>query len=151
MDLVFKTKTPYDKDQPVDFKKDADIAKEAMDESVVLLRNEGNILPLNNDVKVAVIGDFAENPRYQGAGSSIINPSEIVSGLEAIKASGLNFIGYEEGFKRIGRKTKKGLVKKALALAAKSDVVLLYLGLDEFSEVEGMDRTTYVIPQTKSI
>lgn len=149
LDLVFKTKTSYDKDQPVDFKKDADIAKEAMDESVVLLRNEGNILPLNNDVKVAVIGDFAENPRYQGAGSSIINPSEIVSGLEAIKASGLNFIGYEEGFKRIGRKTKKGLVKKALALAAKSDVVLLYLGLDEFSEVEGMDRTTYVIPQNQ--
>lgn len=107
MDLVFKTKTSYDKDQPVDFKKDADIAKEAMDESVVLLRNEGNILPLNNDVKVAVIGDFAENPRYQGAGSSIINPSEIVSGLEAIKASGLNFIGYEEGSRELEERPRK--------------------------------------------
>lgn len=149
LNLIDATKTTYTEDQPVDFDGNDAIAKQAMDESVVLLRNEGNILPLAKDVKVAVVGDFAEHPRYQGAGSSIINPHRIVSGLEAVKNSDLNFIGYAEGFKRFGRKTNARLVKEALALADQADVVLLYLGLDEFSEVEGMDRTSYILPQNQ--
>lgn len=147
--LIDETKTTFTEDQPVDFEGNDKIAKEAMDESVVLLRNEGDILPLAKGLKVAVIGDFAEHPRYQGAGSSIINPHRIVSGLEAVKNSELDFIGYAEGFKRFGRKTNSKLVKEAVALANKADVVLLYLGLDEFSEVEGMDRQTYLLPQNQ--
>lgn len=147
--LIDNTKTSYTEDQPIDFEGNDKIAQEAMEESVVLLKNDDNLLPLNKEEKVAVIGDFAANPRYQGAGSSIINPWKVTPALDAIKESGLNFIGYEEGFKRFGRKPKNSLIKKAVKLASGADVLLVYLGLDEYSEVEGMDRKTYNIPENQ--
>ncbi|MBR4812166.1 MAG: glycoside hydrolase family 3 C-terminal domain-containing protein, partial [Bacilli bacterium] len=116
----------------------------------VLLKNEGDILPLKPETKVAIIGDFADKPRYQGAGSSIVNPIKVESALEVAKeeGSGINFIGYEPGFKRYGKKSK-GLRKKACALASKADVVLYFLGLDEHSETEGLDRKTMAIPKNQ--
>ena len=52
------------------------VAREAAAEGIVLLKNEDNILPLQPGTKVAVIGDFAQTPRYQGAGSSLVNPAK---------------------------------------------------------------------------
>ena len=115
------------------------IAKEAAAESIVLLKNDNNVLPLRKDEKVAIIGDFAQNPRYQGAGSSIVNPTKLDNTLDKVKEYKIDYIGYAQGFNRYG-KEKKSFAKKALELAKKADVVLYYMGLDEVTEAEGLDR-----------
>lgn len=116
------------------------MAEKAAEESIVLLKNEDDILPLKPHTKVAVIGDFAKVPRYQGAGSSMVNPTRLDSALDAMADSTLEMIGYEQGFLRNGKK-KEALIQNARELAQKAEVVLLYLGLDELAESEGMDRS----------
>ena len=115
------------------------LARRAAAESTVLLKNEEGLLPLATGARVAVIGDFAETPRYQGAGSSAVNSIKVDTFLECLKESGLNSVGFAAGFDRQG---KPDAAKKAeaAALAAKADVVLLCLGLDEIKESEGLDR-----------
>jgi beta-glucosidase len=115
-------------------------AVDAACRSMVLLKNEGKLLPFTNtNQKVAVIGDFAEKPRYQGAGSSLVVPTKLPCLKDELKQSGINVIGYEPGFKRYGKK-HEGLLKQAVDLARKADLVCLFLGLDESSEAEGVDR-----------
>ena len=115
------------------------LARRAAAESIVLLKNEGNLLPLAPGTKVAVIGDFAETPRYQGAGSSAVNSIKVDSLLDCFAGSGLEQVGFATGFDRQG---KPDAAKKAeaITLAQKADVVLLCLGLDEIKESEGLDR-----------
>ena len=117
------------------------LARRAAAESIVLLRNEGGILPLKPNEKLAVIGDFAETPRYQGAGSSAVNALQVDTLLDCIKAddSGITFVGYASGFERQGAADAEKL-EEAVALAKKADTVLLCLGLDELRESEGLDR-----------
>lgn len=117
-------------------------------ESVVLLKNEESLLPLAPETKVAVIGDFAKTPRYQGAGSSIVNCTQLDSTLDVIEKSGLTMVGYEQGYHR-NRKEDLQLQKQAAALALKADVVLYYMGLDEISESEGLDRQDMKVPQNQ--
>ena len=117
------------------------LARRAAAESIVLLRNEGGILPLKPNEKLAVIGDFAETPRYQGAGSSAVNALQVDTLLDSIKAddSGVTLVGYASGFERQGAADAEKL-EEAVALAKKADTVLLCLGLDELRESEGIDR-----------
>ena len=115
------------------------LARRAAAESTVLLKNGDALLPLAEGTKVAVIGDFAETPRYQGAGSSAVNSIQVDSLLGCIEASGLRQVGYAAGFDRQG-KPDAAQKAEAVALAAKADVVLLCLGLDEIKESEGLDR-----------
>jgi len=123
-------------------------AGKAAEESIVLLKNEANILPLHNNDRVAVIGDFAKSARYQGAGSSVVNPTNLDNTVNCLDQSGINCIGFEPGFHRYGKKSK-ALADRACSLAEKADVVLLYLGLDEVTEVEGLDRQNMEIPQNQ--
>lgn len=123
------------------------IAEQCAEESVVLLQNNG-ILPLKQDTKIAVIGDFVTKPRYQGAGSSVVNPTKLDTVESCIKEYGLTVTGIEKGFDRYGKK-KKGLIKKAVKLVKQSDVALMFLGLDEVSEAEGLDREHIRIPQNQ--
>ena len=115
------------------------LARRAAAESTVLLKNDDALLPLAEGTKVAVIGDFAETPRYQGAGSSAVNSIRVDSLLGCIEASGLRQVGYAAGFDRQG-KPDAAQKAEAVALAAKADAVLLCLGLDEIKESEGLDR-----------
>ncbi len=78
-------------------------------------------------------------PRYQGAGSSRVNPTQVDAPLDALRAAGVNVTGYEKGFLRSGAAAPR-LLRRARELAARSDKVLLFLGLDEGSETEGYDR-----------
>ena len=137
-DTTFK---PFEggKKYKIDIQAHHEIAKEAARESIVLLKNENNALPLNSNEKVAIIGDFAKNPRYQGAGSSIVNPTKLDNTLELIKDFNINYVGYEQGFNRYG-KEKKTLFEKAIGLARNVDTVIFYMGLDEVTEAEGLDR-----------
>lgn len=125
------------------------VSQRVAEESIVLLRNEGGILPLKFGAKTAVIGDFAKNARYQGAGSSIVNPTVLDNTLECFEESGIKSIGYEPGFRRYGQKSRR-LIRKGVALAAEADVVLLYLGLDEVSEAQGVDRPTMALPKNQT-
>lgn len=144
--LIFDTdETISNSNISLDVDKHHQLAQKVAEESIVLLKNKDKVLPLNNHDKIAVIGDFAQKPRYQGAGSSIVNPTKLDDTISVINEYDLNYIGFEQGYNRYGKKSKK-LVNNALKLAEKADVVLLYIGLDEFSEAEGMDRLDMKIP-----
>ena len=140
LELVFTTHDAVEQ-SPRTFDADAHhaLARRAAAESIVLLKNDGHLLPLTAGESVAVIGDFAETPRYQGAGSSAVNSIKVDSLLEHLDASGLKSVGFATGFDRQG---KPDAAKKAeaVALAKQANVVLLCLGLDEIKESEGIDR-----------
>ena len=115
------------------------LARRAAAESTVLLQNDG-ILPLAADTKVAILGDFAETPRYQGAGSSAVNSLKVDTVLENLAQSGLRVLGFAPGFDRRGM-ADAAKEAEAVALAKQADVAVLFLGLDEIKESEGLDRT----------
>ena len=115
------------------------LARRAAGESVVLLKNDDALLPLAEGTRVAVIGDFAETPRYQGAGSSAVNSIKVDTFLDCLNDSGLYSVGFAPGFDRQG-KPDAAKQTEAVALAAEADAVLLCLGLDEIKESEGLDR-----------
>lgn len=124
------------------------LAREAAIESVVLLKNADDILPLKAKTKIALIGDFAFEPRYQGAGSSVVNATRIETMEKEIEHYNLQLVGSNRGYKRTGE-TDEVLKKEAIDLAEKADVVIYCFGLDELSESEGLDRTHMRIPQNQ--
>lgn len=141
--------TGREKPSPVlDYEEQIGLARRAVQESAVLLKNEGGILPLPAGEKVAVIGDFALTPRYQGAGSSAVNAPFVESIQETVGEYPLQTIGIARGYQRSGEKDQV-LMKEALELAEKADVILYCFGLDETSEMEGMDRNHMRIPQNQ--
>ena len=121
------------------------LARRAAAESIVLLKNEDAILPLKHGKKVTLIGDFALTPRYQGAGSSMVNPTQVDSLKDAMEAAELDMVGYCSGYERSG-KPNKAYLDEAVSQAKMADVVILCIGLDESSESEGLDRTHICIP-----
>jgi len=136
LSLAFNKKPPK---PDVDYEEQHQKAIEFAKQSMVLLKNEENILPLQKGTKVAVVGDFAKTPRYQGAGSSLIEPTYLDNAYDALLCKDLFIMGYAQGFKRYGGKSAS-LIKEAVTLASKAELVLLFIGLDESSEAEGVDR-----------
>lgn len=116
-----------------------EIARKCAEESIVLLDNDG-ILPLNKTEKIGIIGDFAIDPRYQGAGSSLVNATQLDNLKDALDQSGLDIMGYAQGYARRSPNADSSLIDTAVELAKLCDVVLLCVGLDEIMESEGMDR-----------
>ena len=147
--LVFDTKAALDA-APREFDAAAHhaLARRAAEESLVLLKNEGALLSLAAGSKVAVIGDFAKNPRYQGAGSSMVNSTQVDVLLDKLIDSELNVIGYQQGFDRHG-KPDAALQKSACELATQADTVILCMGLDEIAESEGLDRSNLRLAQNQ--
>ena len=121
------------------------LARQAAAQSIVLLKNEDDLLPLKYGKKVALIGDFAIKPRYQGAGSSMVNPTCVDSLKDAMERAGLNMVGYCAGYERSG-KANKAYLDEAISQAKMAEAVVLCIGLDESSESEGLDRTHIGIP-----
>ena len=140
LDIIFDTfENGVDKaPEAFDVEEHHAFAEKCAEESAVLLKNDG-ILPLKKEDKVAFIGHFLYLPRYQGAGSSIVNPTKLDNTRSLLPNCGLNVVGVAKGFDRYGKKNNK-LRKEALELADKADIVVLYLGLDEVTEAEGLDR-----------
>lgn len=124
------------------------MACQAAEGSIVLLKNNQNTLPLSYKSKVAIIGDFAKTPRYQGAGSSFVEPTQLDIPLDTLSQTHLNVIGYAQGFNRNGG-SNPALLAQALELAKQAETVLLYIGLPEGFEIEGMDRTSLSLPQNQ--
>ncbi|MFG6353019.1 MAG: glycoside hydrolase family 3 C-terminal domain-containing protein, partial [Oscillospiraceae bacterium] len=135
--------------KPFDVEKHHAMAARASEQSIVLLKNESNILPLKRGTKVAVIGEFAQKARYQGAGSSVVNPTRLDHAMDVIKNFDLDVAGFEPGYPRSG-KGDPAMQAKAVELAKTADIVLLYIGLDEISESEGLDRSHMRLPQSQA-
>ena len=125
------------------------LAREAASQCAVLLKNEGKILPLAEGTKVAVIGDFAFKPRYQGAGSSMVNTTKLESFIEiAQESSALEIVASSAGYQRNGD-PDEALKNEAVEAAKQADVVLYFFGLDEMSESEGLDRQHMKLPKVQ--
>ncbi len=120
------------------------LAREVAAQGCVLLKNEGGLLPLAPATRVALVGDFAREPRYQGAGSSAVNCTRVDALLDVIGEKDLELVGYEQGFERHGG-ADATLLEAAVGLAGEADVVLLALALDEVAESEGADRRTMAL------
>lgn len=131
-----------------DKKKHHELARKAAEESIVLLKNSNHILPVKSGKKIAVIGDFAIEPRYQGAGSSMVNPTKIETVEQVIENYDITVTGIAQGYKRDGSEDAV-LKKEAMDLAANSEIILYCFGLNEISEAEGLDRSHMRIPQNQ--
>ena len=153
LSLIFATHGTTEKAKGTTFDVEAHhkLARKAAEESIVLLKNQDNILPLKPGTKVAVIGDFAKKPRYQGAGSSLVNPAkEPEAILDMIGEYDIVMVSYEQGYVR-NRPPKMDLLRKAKEAAKSADVVLFFGGLDEISESEGLDRTHMMMPDAQGM
>ena len=150
IDLVNRTRAAMSVD---DYRFDVDahdeVAHQAAVESIVMLKNDGAILPLDADAasgqKIAVIGEFARTPRYQGGGSSHITPTRMTSFLDVLDERGIA-AEFAPGFTLDLEPADPALETQAVDAAKRADTVLMFLGLPEAAESEGFDRETLDIP-----
>ncbi len=126
---------------------DQPFARRVAANSMVLLKNNG-ILPLTKGSKIAVVGELARTPRYQGAGSSHINPTQLDNALDELKKIGFD-VEFAQGYELSNKKAKKNdaLIAEAAALAARSEKVVIFIGLTDEYEAEGFDRTHMNLPE----
>ncbi len=124
-----------------------ELAEEIAEESIVLLKND-NVLPLSNK-KIALIGDMVKKPRYQGAGSSTINPYIIENAYDCFVSQGYK-VDYAQGYNRIESANDKELLEEAIQISKNNDIVLIFAGLTENYESEGIDRTSLDIPDNQN-
>jgi beta-glucosidase len=126
------------------------LTRRAAAESAVLLHDDGALLPIDpaNVSSIAVIGELTRTPRYQGAGSSAVNPTRVVSALDALQAriGETTSISFAPGYALDPNEDATGLREDAVAVAESSELVLLFLGLPASYEAEGRDRTTIGVP-----
>lgn len=123
------------------------LAREIAAKSAVLLKNEASILPICPTAKVAVIGEMARTPRYQGAGSSRINPAFLDNAFDALQEAGVT-LSYRPGYRLGTKAVDHTMIEEACSLAKESDVVLVFAGLPDEYESEGFDRTTLFMPES---
>ncbi|KQQ65122.1 glycoside hydrolase family 3 C-terminal domain-containing protein [Microbacterium sp. Leaf320] len=137
---------------PLDVDAHHALAREAAGRSIVLLKNDGDVLPLAAGQKIAVIGAFAAEPRFQGAGSSLINPTRVDKALDELRAVGGDDVSYAPGFAVEGGavaasgRSDDDLRAEAVAAASAADVAVVFLGLPAAEESEGFDREHIDLP-----
>ncbi len=149
LSFIHRCKKEKSKPYTYDKQKTHEIAREAAAESAVLLKNDRSLLPLKPGVKVALLGEFAEKPRYQGAGSSMINPAQLETALEEFPKYGIDFT-YGKGYDSTRDETDEALLAQAKRIAEESDVAVIFAGLPAHYEMEGIDRTHICIPQNQT-
>ena len=123
------------------------LAREIASQCMVLMKNDNNLLPLKKDAKVALIGEMAHTPRYQGAGSSLINPIKLDCAYQTMKDMGID-LTFSKGYELKKCKEKKSweLILDAKKKAAAADVAVVFIGLTDEYETEGADRHHLSIP-----
>jgi beta-glucosidase len=149
LDLVQKATARPAQAGPLDVEAHHALAREVAGRCVVLLKNDNNVLPLARDARIAVIGEFAQNPRYQGAGSSQINPTRVDSALDAIRAESSVDVAFAPGFTLDGSGDAEALLSEAVAAASTADFALVFLGVPADEESEGFDREHMDLPDVQ--
>ncbi|MFB3162382.1 glycoside hydrolase family 3 C-terminal domain-containing protein [Neobacillus sp. 179-J 1A1 HS] len=124
------------------------LAREMARESMVLLKNEDNVLPLKKEGTIAVIGEFAKKPRYQGGGSSHVRPTKLENIVEEIEKSAgkQSNVLYAQGYRLDSDEIDGSLIAEAKEVAAQADTVVLFVGLPDRYESEGYDREHLRMP-----
>ncbi|WP_075891952.1 glycoside hydrolase family 3 C-terminal domain-containing protein [Actinomyces provencensis] len=145
LELVFRAADRVDPTARYDADAHHDLAREVAGRGVVLLRNEGDLLPLDPGARLAVIGEFARTPRFQGAGSSQIVPTRLENALDALRADTTGEVLFAPGF-RLDGEEDEALVAEAVEAASRADVAVVFLGLSDREESEGYDRTVIDLP-----
>lgn len=144
---AFESKKNEVENAPQKLDEHHELARKAAAESAVLLKNETGVLPLSGKENIAVIGELAKTLRYQGSGSSHINPPKTVSFVQAMKEEGRKF-DYAAGYTLKGDGYKKNLIEEAKNAAKGKDAVLVFIGLTDAYESEGFDRKHIEIPSS---
>ena len=132
----------------IDREKCSELSGELAAQCAVLLKNE-DILPLKKDTKIAVIGDFAKHPRYQGSGSSHINASKTICAIETLKEKEACFL-FAKGFDADTVNPDKELIQEAVKIAEASEAAVIFAGLPDAFESEGFDREHLDLPENQN-
>ncbi|HET6301888.1 glycoside hydrolase family 3 C-terminal domain-containing protein [Microbacterium sp.] len=151
LDLVRKARRRPVVEGPLGVDAHHALAREAAGRSIVLLKNDGAVLPLARDARIAVIGEFARTPRYQGAGSSLINPTRLDTALDELRALSRGEVSFAPGFTLDAGTAEDtdaatALRDEAVAAASAADVAVVFLGLPTADESEGFDRESIDLP-----
>lgn len=147
IDMALKGDAARKPGHTYDAKAHHQLAREIAGQCMVLMKNDGGLLPLKKDAKITVIGEMAKKPRYQGAGSSLINPIQLDSAFESLVQRGVAF-QYAPGYST-AKKNKTSddtFVAEAVEKAKNAETVLLFIGLTDDFETEGCDRKHLRIP-----
>jgi len=144
LELVAKGMPVLDLDEGFDVDAHHALAREAAAESIVLLKNDG-LLPLAPDTRLAVVGEFARTPRFQGAGSSQVNPTRVDVLLDELRA-GYGDVPFAAGYGIGTTDDDAALLAEAEQVAGSADVVVMVIGLPGADESEGFDRTHMDLP-----
>lgn len=126
-------------------------ARKMADDSIVLLKNHQNELPLTpkNQGKLVIVGELAKHPRFQGSGSSHVNPTKLVTPLDALADSGLS-ADYQQGYTLDDSETDDQLASDAIAAAKQADHVIVFAGYPEKEESEGFDKSAILLPENQT-
>lgn len=154
VDLILKSKPALEKTHTYDKKAHHKVAQKVAEGSMVLLKNDDNILPIKPGQKIAVIGEMAKAPRYQGAGSSVINPTMLSNAYDELVELGVD-VTYAQGYYKTAgskkenktRMTQGQLTAEAVAAASAADIAIVFAGLTEDFEGEGYDRESIAMPE----
>lgn len=148
LNIVFRYAENRDENAVFDLEGDHEIARKLEEECIVLLKNEDALLPLRKEKKVAFIGKYAKEPRYQGGGSSHINSWKVESALEAAGAWA-NII-YARGYDDAEDVTDETLLKEAVETAKNAEAAVVFAGLPDSFESEGYDRKHLDMPECQN-
>lgn len=132
-----------------DFEANDRLACEIAEDCAVLLKNDG-VLPLAADNKILVVGDLFEKMRYQGAGSSMINPTKVTSPKAAFDSMGIPYV-FRRGYAENRLEPQKEFIVGAVAAAEKYETVLVFAGLTDYVESEGCDRENMRLPENQLV
>jgi beta-glucosidase len=146
IDLVKNAQTLPKKDYVCDLEAHHALARKIAAQSMVLLKNEG-VLPISKGQKIAVIGEMAKSPRYQGAGSSLINPTKIDNACDCLEQAGFEF-SYAAGYDKKKIEIDEKKINEAVQAAKGAHVVLAFIGLTDAYESEGFDREQMSLPES---
>ncbi len=165
LNIVYRYTEHRDKEAVFDRDAQHDLSRKAAEESLVLLKNEG-VLPLKKEQKIAVIGQYAKKPRYQGGGSSHINSHRVSGMLDFVQD--MKNITYAQGYDdsleeaagmvgnhtdNINRKNedkRKALLDEAVRAAKEADTAVIFAGLPDSFESEGYDRKHMRMPDSQN-
>lgn len=150
LNIVYRYMENRDEKAVFDLDADHETAREIARETIVLLKNEDDILPLTKGSKVAFIGKYAEKPRFQGGGSSHINCNKVTSALDAVEQAQIANVTFAKGFDDKVDMVDAALEAEAVAAAAGAEVAVVFAGLPDAFESEGFDREHMRMPECQN-
>lgn len=148
LNIIYRYVENKDPNAVWDLDADHEVAKKIAEETIVLLKNEGDILPLNKTDKIAFVGKYAKKPRYQGGGSSHINSKKVTSAIDYVGKYAE--VTYAQGFDDKEDVIDSALLEEAVKVAKEAEVTVVFAGLPDSFESEGFDRKHMRIPNCQN-